>query len=117
MPIKNKKNKDIPLEYIWVLFKYKGLTKGIEMGRYNFPNDKIDERLNADWLALNLNTEHCFDFEYIPEEGDNLFIQYNMNLGPYISFIYRDKEWIIHHYSPFEVKTELVLKGRVVANE
>lgn len=87
------------------------------MGRYNFPNDKIGERLNADWIALNLNLEHCFDFEYIPQEGDNLFIQYNVNLGPYISFIYRDKEWIIDHYSPFDVKTELVLRGRVVANE
>lgn len=110
--IKGKENDEIPLIYIWRLFRHVNKEKEwAELGRYMMPSDNIGKGLDAEWIALNLNVENCFDFEYIPQEGDNLFIQKNEILGKYISFIFKDNEWIIDHYDPFTTDVEHIKDG------
>lgn len=84
------------------------------LGRYLFPSDNIGNGLNAEWIALNLNVENCFDFDYTPCEGDNLFITQNVELAPYISFIFRKGEWTIEHYDPFTNRIEVIDEGKVL---
>ncbi len=116
IPVKNKKNDTIPLIYIWQLFRFVEEHKDCAMlGRYIMPSDSIGNGLDAEWIAFNLNYENCFDFDYAPQEGDNLFIQQNVILGPYISFIFKNGEWIIDHHDPFSIVIESVKKG--VINE
>lgn len=112
VPIKSKVNEETPLIYIWRLFRKITVDKEwLEMGQYLMPSYDIGKSLNADWIALNLNVENCFDFDYTPTEGDNLFIQRNEMMAPYISFIYTKGEWQIDHYDPFEVDVELLKEG------
>lgn len=110
----DKRNEGIPLIYMWRLFRHIGKKKDwLEVGRYMLPTNDIGQGLNAEWIALNLNVENCFDFDYTPQEGDNLFITTNVILGPYISFIYRNNEWICDHYDPFTDDVEHVQDGKL----
>lgn len=113
--IPNKKNDEIPIIYIWHLFRYIGKDEiNSEIGQYMFPEDDLGNGLNAEWVALNLNVENCFDFDYTPSEGDNLFITQNIELSPYISFIFKKGEWIIDHYYPFTEIIEHILQGKII---
>jgi hypothetical protein len=115
--IPNKKNENIPLIFIWQLFRHAGKVETSEIGRYLVPGDDLGNSLNAEWIELNLNLTNCFDFEYIPNEGDNLVISRNVKWGTYISFIFRDKAWNIDHYSPFEDDRQNFLHGKLKAPE
>lgn len=112
--IPNKKNDSIPIIYIWHLFRYIGQNEeNFELGQYIPPTDDIGNGLNAEWIALNLNVENCFDFEYIPSEGDNLFITQNIEFSPYISFIFKNGEWVVEHYDPFSENIKHIFEGKV----
>lgn len=118
IPYKNKKNDKIPLIYIWQLFRLVEEYKNSSMlGRYILPTDTIGNGLDAEWIVLNLNCENCFDFEYDPQEGDTLFIRQNVIFGPYISFLYKDGQWIIDHYSPFEFEIKHLKDGLIKETE
>ncbi|MPT36503.1 MAG: hypothetical protein E2604_15790 [Flavobacterium sp.] len=81
IPVCNKKNDTIPLIYIWQLFRFVEDYKDCAMpGQYILPGNSIGNGLDAKWIALNLNCENCFDFDYTPQEGDNLFIRQKCNL-------------------------------------
>ena len=110
--IKSKK-KQPPLQYIWILSKYLGKNKEIEIGRYMMPTSDIGKGLNAEWISLNLNCEDSFDFEYTPKEGDNITFQQNVIYGPYISFIHRNGMWEENHYDPFDENTETIKEGEI----
>lgn len=108
-----KNKKQPPLLFTWVLKRYHGKSKELEMGRYMMPVSDLGKGLNAEWIALNLNCENCFDFEYTPNEGDNLYFQQNVILGPYISFIYKNGLWEEDHYNPFDEVTEMIKEGLI----
>lgn len=107
------KTAKIPLEYIWTLFKFEGDKKITEIGRYKLPINDFGNGLNAEWIVLNLNCNNCFDFEYTPKENDNLIIHQNVELGSYISFIYRSNEWVIDHHSPWSTEILKIKDGKI----
>ena len=109
----NPKNSGIALEYIWTLFKFDGEKEMTEIGRYMMPINDLGNGLNAEWIALNLNCEDCFDFEYIPKEGDNHKIHQNVLLSPYLSFIFKNNEWIIDHHSPWSTEISKIKEGKI----
>ncbi|WP_027391786.1 hypothetical protein [Aquimarina latercula] len=109
----NPKDSKIPLEYIWTLFKFDGEKEITEIGRYMMPINDLGNGLNAEWIALNLNCEDCFDFEYTPSEGDNLKIHENVIMSAYLSFIYRNGEWIIDHHSPWSTEISKLKEGKI----
>ncbi|WP_298115105.1 hypothetical protein [Flavobacterium sp.] len=111
--IPNKKNENVPIIFIWRLFKLKSKNNNYEIGRYMLPVNDIGNGLDAEWIALNLNSENCFDFDYTPDEGDNLFIQTNEIASAYISFIFRNGQWKIDHYSPFSWDIRHVKDGQI----
>ncbi len=111
--IHNRRNEKIPLMYVWKLYRYAGKVENPEMGRYQVPTQNIGNGLDEEWIVLNLNLSNCFDFEYIPQERDNLTIEPNINSGPYISFVYRNGEWTIGHFNAFNHNRTRITTGKV----
>lgn len=111
--VPNKRNENIPLIFIWQLFRHEAKIETSEIGRYLVPSDDLGNSLNAEWIAFNLNLANCIDFEYIPHEGDNLIISQNIKAGSHISLIFKDKVWTVAHYNPFEDETQKFLQGKL----
>ncbi len=113
----NKKQKeDIPLVSIWRLYRYIGIREpDIYLFEcYAFSTSDLGNGLNADWIALNLNVENCFDFEYTPSEGDYLRISQNIVPSSFISFIFKNGVWKIDDYAHDTVMLELINEGNVL---
>lgn len=111
---KLKKNKKI--EYIWTLYKFIGMSKEKEMGRYMSPVSDVGSGLTADFVLKELNSRNCFDFDYSPSQGDNLVIN-NADLVGRIEFIFRDGKWEEDHYSPFDHEYEKIDTGKLTPTE
>jgi hypothetical protein len=103
--------------YIWKLFRYVGKEENCMIGEYMFPTEDIGNGLNGKWIASNLNAKNCFDFKYIPSERDNLIITQNIELAPYISFIFKNGKWITEHYDPFTEITKQINEGKIIEIE
>ena len=97
--IRNKQH--LPIEYVWTLYKFIGFREEREIGRYLFPVSDIENGLTANFILKELNNRNCFDFEYTPNEGDNLIIN-QVNSHVRIEFIFRSGKWVEEYYSPFE---------------
>ncbi|WP_291134374.1 hypothetical protein [Flavobacterium sp. UBA7663] len=78
------------------------------------PNDSFEENLTAESLLTELNTRNCFDFDYFPNEEDNLVInEDNKNRRGFISFVFRKGKWQIGDHSSFSFKLEEFNFGKV----
>ena len=64
--------------------------------------------------ALPINSNKVFDFNYIPQNNDNLIIEINEFFSPYISFIFENDKWRIGYHIHFEYEIEEIFKGKVV---
>ena len=113
---RNKKKKNQPIEYDWTLYKYLGLSKEMELGRYTFPSSDVGNGLTSDFVLNELNSRNCFDFEYQPKEGDNLIIS-KTDSSNRIEFIFRNGKWIEDHYSPFDHVYEKIDNGKITTTE
>jgi len=113
---RNKKKKKQPIEYIWTLYKYLGLSKQMELGRYVFPSNDVGSGFTSDFVLNELNNRNCFDFEYSPNEGDNLIIS-NAESFDRIEFIFRNKKWVKDHYSPFTDEYRKFDNGKVAKTD
>jgi hypothetical protein len=109
----SKRNAKIPLIYVWRLYRYAGKTFSSEIGRYLVPSDNIGNGLDEEWIQLNLNYENCFDFDYVPQEGDNLEIAQNVKDSRYLSFIFKNGEWVADNYDPFQHDRTRITRGKV----
>ncbi len=98
---KRDKQEKKPIEYVWRLYKYLGLSKEKELGRYRFPSDDVGNGLTSNYVLQELNNRNCFDFDYTPNEGDNLLISTTESYNR-IEFIFRKGKWVEDHYSPFD---------------
>ncbi len=101
---------DSKIEYIWELRILK--SKELAIGKAVPPMEDIGSGLNSEWVLLYLNSEKCFDFNYQPEEGDNLVIYpntkgyYNQNIR-YLSFIFKEGSWQEDFYDELGELTKL----------
>ena len=117
---KSKRNKkEPPLNsdtiYKWTLYKYSGLEESTMEGLLFEPSDKLGEYLTNETLLLGLNTENCFDFEFIPSEGDNLVVYDSQKPSScFLSFIYKSGHWNADSYDCFIHKIEKINHGKVV---
>lgn len=109
---RNKNTYQEPIEYIWTLYKYLGASERVERGRYMFPVNDIGNGLSADFVIEELNDRNCFDFEYQPNEGDNLIISKSKSPSR-IEFIFKEGKWIKDHYSPFDHECEEIDNGKI----
>lgn len=95
---KSRRNKHL-LNIINYEFHWRILKKGPPFKEWHLeskmhPKDSIGNQLNNSFLIEKLNTDYIFDFDYEPEEFDNLQI---LEISPgygYLSFVYTNGEWI-----------------------
>lgn len=103
-----------PNEFIWEL-RTLARTEWA-MGRCVLPQDDIGNGLEAEWVGLNLNLEHCFDFDYTPQEGDNLKLYQQSAHGfgpPFLSFMFKDSVWIQEFYDEISEISQLERWGKI----
>ena len=102
--------------YKWTLSKYAGFQDWKMNGMLYPPSDKLSEYLTNETILLGLNNENCFDFEYKPNEGDNLVVYCEEKSNySFLSFIYKNGQWEADSYDSFIHKTERINYGKIVA--
>ncbi len=115
---KSRRFKKLPKEFTWKLRKYVGFSNCMMDGMIIFPIDILSEDLTTEKMLMDLNNRNCFDFDYQPNEGDNLQIftpeKYSIQ---FLSFIYRNGEWIADYYNGFRDATEKINHGKVYFDE
>ncbi len=122
--VKSKKIKNLPtqkLGYRWYLSRFVGnrteeIDEFLIEGEYSLPSKDLGKGLSEEWIQLNLNLENCFDFEYTPQEGDNLVFRSNSDYD-YLSFIFKAGYWQIEHYSPFSTILKKIDEGKIESIE
>nr|WP_321233005.1 hypothetical protein [uncultured Psychroserpens sp.] len=100
------------ISYTWMLFKSINYIEPTERGRYIMPSSDIENGLTNEFVFEELNKRDCFDFEYKPEEGDNLFIKKG-KVMPYLSFVFRDGLWIDGRTVDFNTEFDDIIEGKL----
>lgn len=102
---KSRRNKDtsgsFPKEFTWTLDRYVTTLETDFIGSMRMPQDNLGNGLSEEWVLLHLNLENCFDFDYIPHEGDRLMIRDKDDSYQYMSFIFKGNSWIADVYIGF----------------
>lgn len=111
---KNKhllKNKDF--EFHWKILKRGNPWESDgAFYTYIYPKESIGFELTNLLLIENLKSNEIFDFDYDPEEFDNLQIFEKTPLSPYLSFVFRNGEWI-NEFPHFNFENSLKHNGYV----
>jgi hypothetical protein len=111
---RNKKNQINDSQvYRWYLYEFVEKHALMMIGRYLLPTSDLGNSLTAEWVLLNLNERHCFDFDYTPKEGDNLIMRAKHLAGLHLSFIFREGIWLEDHYDAFNYTLKLNLEGEI----
>ena len=95
-----KKHKD---HLTWTLFRLNenpvDLSKDYAMmdGMFFSPSTIINKKITNEFILYELNSQNCFDFDFIATEEDVLNI-YSNNImeSNYLSFIYKIDKWNIN---------------------
>lgn len=100
----SRKNKHLPkvneYEFHWTINGNTGLI--IEPNTQEFevfmhPKKDIGFGISSEYVLEILNGENVFDFEYVPEELDELEIFEKTPLTPYLLFSFQNGGWIAEH--------------------
>ncbi len=86
----------------------------------NMPSHQLNDTLTNEIVLENLNQKdkNCFDFDYIPFEGDSLSIRFDYDekkscLYGFLSFVYENNAWRVGMHDIFSTTTQLLQKGIV----
>lgn len=110
----NQNTTDIP--YIWQLTRWLGSKETNMMGSILGPSNSLADGLTIELVLEKLNTGNCFDFEYIPQENDQLQINYtnSENEYSYMSVKYNHREWKEGMNSKFTSITKKLNEGYII---
>ncbi len=114
---KSRRNKDaagsLPKEYVWRLDRYITTVDNGMIGSMIMPRENLGDGLTEEWVLMHLNLENCFDFDYLPEEGDILTINLSGDGYSYMSFIFKQEKWVADIYIDFGTVLEEHNRGVV----
>lgn len=111
-----QKKNPVPLTYRWTISRFVGHFQSMMEGLMSEPSEKLDKELSSDWLLAEINARNCFDFDYIPLEGDNLTIR-RSDSWHFFSYLFRNGQWQMGMYNCFSDKTEDVDEGVLKLNK
>ncbi|WP_420572350.1 hypothetical protein [Kordia sp.] len=107
--------------YIWIMNRVIGLDTTGVMGLTMLPKDKLDD-LIPEFIVQELNSKNLFDFEYEPQENDDIRIERidrhktrknEYLFGEYLSFHFFCGEWHIGQTNPFMYHSKIHKNGKV----
>ena len=102
--------------YRWTVARFVGTFEPMMEGMYELPAKDLGKGLTTEWVLLNLNDRNCFDFEYTPEEGDNLTMRSEVSYN-HLSFIFRQGVWEEGQYDGFSTTLEKKSTGKINPTE
>ncbi len=109
-----KQKLDARITYAWTLYQYKGTYDSGMDGMLISPSDMLNEYINNENMLHELNMRNCFDVEYTPNEEDLLTMyEHDKKQDAFLSFIFRNNQWVCDSYNTFDVKIERVNYGVV----
>ncbi|MBB4804934.1 hypothetical protein HNP38_000206 [Chryseobacterium defluvii] len=103
--------------YIWSLNRYVGKRETNRRGKIMIPVNDFENGISTESIILKLNTGNIFDFEYIPEERDTLYISFNAKNNEeykYFKLIFRDKCWQEGSNPAFVSINKNIAKGEII---
>lgn len=82
-------------EFTWQLYRYTDKTKRLRMiiGKFVLPAEKLAEHLDAGAIAKRMNAGNCFDFDYVPDEFDTLYIRSANDHDHFIRLRFNEGSW------------------------
>ena len=107
----------------WKLKKHVGQEWNGMDGLMIMPSENLTQELSEKRILNDLNQTNCFDFDYIPNNGDNLIFEIGWLFNrwgkrinkkieyEYSSFIFKDEKWVADSYNGFYEKTEIIKEG------
>lgn len=104
------------IHFIWTLQRYSN-ERNLFDGMMEFPASILAESLNTNEVLKQLNNRDCFDFDYVPQEGDNLIISSNKGHHGYLSFLFENNQWNKGYLSPFNFILKVIEEGKVDCRE
>ncbi len=117
---KKQIEKKYPRRIAWTLDRYEGTYNSEMDGMMITPSDKLDELFTAEYVRSELNARNCFDFDYVPNEGDYLTFRFNFSKKEargrefhYMPYIYKEGNWTVDFYCGFSAKLAEINKGRL----
>ena len=99
-------------QYEWKLSRFKSEGFFGMDGLMIMPADALDHDITSNSILYVLNNENAFDFGYVPAEGDAFEIHLR-NSQDYLSFIFKEGEWVNDCYNVFYSKLTVINKGKV----
>lgn len=108
--------------FIWRLNRYMGKKNSQMLGQMIMPLQHLSDELTIDKLIMEFCRKDIFDFEYEPNESDELIIREEYiyksvkghqrpELNEFMSLIYKDSCWQDDYYNIFEDRTRMFKKG------
>ncbi|CAL2056508.1 hypothetical protein [Tenacibaculum sp. 190524A05c] len=107
----------------WKLNRYIGKEWSGMDGLMIMPSKNLTQELTEGFILKELNRQNCFDFNYKPNEGDNLIFEIGWLFNKrgkkvkheleykYSSYIFKNEKWEADSYNPFYEKTEIIKEG------
>ena len=111
-----KKREGQPLEkqFTWQLLRYEKSFESGEVGRVIMPSYSIGSGLSDEYVCDKLNSENCFDFDFTPQQKDNLRIWEEDERAGYLSFYFDGGLWKIGYgFDAFDDIMYSIGKGMV----
>ncbi len=107
--------------YIWILDRAVESNHSGMLGLTMLPTEKLDE-LTPAFIVSELNKKNIFDFEYQPQDNDQLHIEridraktrdQEYLFGEYLEFSFFKGSWKIGGVSPFSYHLEEYKNGQI----
>lgn len=113
---KNRQKRRV--DFTWTLEKCLGWSKTTMDGMGYMPEKALTEDLTNERMLVDLNSKNCFDFDYEPNEKDNLQIfTPESSIRRHLSFIFRNGEWVAGSHMPFMYEMEKINFGKVTLED
>jgi hypothetical protein len=108
---RRKQAKALPIQdTTWLLQRFVQNIDANVRGMPAMPATQLNQELTNTYVVSQLNARNCFDFDYLPSQGDSLTLQ---NKSGAMSFIYGEQGWAIDDYDPFFTKLSEIAQGNM----
>lgn len=121
-------NEYLETRLTWDLHHYLGQHELDMVGLFHLPTQKINEDLTEEFILEELNNhDNLFDFDYLPKDGDILYIRksyfyadvkhkWRPFLSDYMAFIYTKNIWLADIHDAFSTEIQEFAKGQMNEN-
>jgi hypothetical protein len=112
----NKKGDQVDeFQYVWKLNRFIGFRRGDMMGIFEQPRSDLGSGLTSRFVVNQLNSKNCFDFDFIPNENDNLYFykKKGYEVDDLFEFVFLNGKWEQGNILSWKYITEKEFEGKI----